>query len=136
MDKAPLELLVANHMAAEGRRRSGRPVWDRTIDVHGIVAQLPDASEESAAMAAGEIAALLRAEAPEGSFECGHPAYDIDLAEAVEHLEDLRPDSYAHDPDYSVLKALDARLAEISDWADANRIWLGDGTPSPAGPRP
>ena len=139
MTKAPIELLVASHMEANRRRRAGRPVWDLTIDVNGVVARAPDTSEESAAAAAVEIAALLRAEAPEGSFEPGHGNYDIDLVEAVEHLEDLQPDSYADDPDYSVLRALDARLSEINDWADANRIWLGDGTPSPApaaGPRP
>ncbi len=121
-----IEHIVETHRLARERVQAGRPVWARTIDIKATLARSNgDTSEATAARVANEIAALLRSRLPAATLDWASPGCDDEIAEIVEGLEQLRPDSYADDREWSAHQDLNAGLDALYDWADRERIWLG-----------
>lgn len=119
-----IDQIVETHRLAQERRSAGRPVWDRTIDIKGVLRR--DQSNTSAAHAASvanEIGLILRLSLPVELLDWSND--DTEALEIVDCLESLRPDSYADDPTYSALQDLNDTLARLYDWADRERVWLG-----------
>lgn len=121
-----IEHRVEMHRLVRERVAAGRSVWERTIDIKAILRSAEDdTSEETAARVANAIGALLRSHLSAASLDWACPLCDDDIAEVVEGLEQLRPDSYADDPTYSAREDLNNMLDALYDWADRNRVWLG-----------
>lgn len=121
-----VEHRVEMHRLLRERMAAGRPVWERTIDIKSVLRSAgDDTSEETAAAVANAIGALFRRRLPAASLDWASPACDDDIAEIVEGMEQLRPDSYADDPTYSAREDLNNMLDALYDWADRNRVWLG-----------
>lgn len=122
-----IDQLVRTHRIAQDRRAAGKPVWDKAINIKPILHRdQSNKTPEHAAAVANEIGALIRSRVPAGWLEWGHDDCDEDLTEIVEGMECLRPDSYAGDSEgYTPLKDLNNMLANLYDWADEHRIWLG-----------
>lgn len=120
-----IENIVENHRVASKRRAAGKPIWDRRIDIKGLLGQDPsNISDEHAAKVANQIAALIRSSVPASWLEACEEQ-DSALAEIVEGMEALAPDSYDDDEDFSPLEDLNNMLDQLYDWADAKRVWLG-----------
>lgn len=121
-----IEGLVESHRAARFRIAAGRSPWDRKINIKTILHSDPgNTSEEHAAFVANQIAVRLRQCLSSVLLDWNSPDVDSTLLEIVESLEELRPDSYVGEDDYSALQDLNNRLDELYDWADRERVWLG-----------
>ena len=121
-----IDILVESHRLARERRKAGKPVWDRTIDVRAILKRDPENdSDEHVAKTGNEVAALLRAQLPAGLLDITHADYDQRIDEVVEALESMSEDDYADDPTYRLVDEFNGRMSELYDWADLNRIWMG-----------
>ena len=117
-----IDQIVATHQLARDRVRAGRPVWDRKIDVKAIIHRDQDNDDPTyAARVAGEIAALLRARVPAGWLDVASDGYDSGLDEIVDLMESLAGAVAGGD----TRETLNHVLADLYDWADASRVWLG-----------
>ena len=122
-----LDNIVASHSLAAARRREGKPTWDGTIDIKQILQRDPgNTTEAHAAAVANEIGKLVRSKVPASWLDSNADDFDLDLAEIVDGLEALRPDSFLDEPDFSALQDLNEMLAALYDWANLKRIWLGN----------
>lgn len=124
-----VEHIVACHRAAADLRAAGKPIWKKRIDIKAILQEdQENESPEHIAAISTRIAALLRAHVPASVFDFGHEDYDEDLAEAVEAMEECTVDSLAVDAENGVepVEMFNGWLEMIYDWADANRVWLGN----------
>lgn len=121
-----LDILVESHRLAAERRKAGKPVWDRTVDVRSILKRdQENDSDAHVAKTAHEIAVLLRAKLPAGLLDITHADYDQRIDEVVEALEAMSEDDYADDPSYRLVDEFNGRMSELYDWADLNRVWMG-----------
>lgn len=56
-----IEHIVATHEIAQARRKAGKPVWDRTVNIKEIIGRDQSNDSDEHAIAVGkEIAALIR----------------------------------------------------------------------------
>lgn len=118
-----LESIVECHQAATELCKAGKPVWRKSLNIKRFLNRSPDdLSEENAARVANEIGAYLRNKL---AAELTAEDCDFDLEEIVEQLEQLRAGDFEDDPTWSVREDLNARLDELYDWADRERVWLG-----------
>jgi hypothetical protein len=122
-----LDVLVESHRIYNSRRRAGKPVWDRTIDVHSILARDIDNTDTGHCVAVGiEIGALLRSRLAPSMLDITHADYDREIDEIVECLEGMSVQDY-EGPDnasFSAVNDLNSALSGLYDWADLNRVWL------------
>lgn len=116
-----IDQILDTHQLAQQRRAAGKPVWDRTIRIKDLLSD--DASEESAARIAREIAARLKRQLPAAWVETGEEV-DVALMEVIDGMASLTADSYADDDSYSAVEDLNNMLAELYDWADRCRVWV------------
>lgn len=124
-----VESIVANHQAAAALRAAGKPIWSRKVDIKAILRE-NQSSEDPAVIAAKAvaIAKLLRAQVPAHLFDITHPEFDFDFVDTVEMLEDCTVASLAGDLANGVeaLEMMNGWLESLYDWADAQRVWLGN----------
>jgi len=120
-----IENILECHRVAAKRRASGKPVWDRTINIKAVLNEdRLNTSDEHAAQVANRIGALVRKRVPAGWLELGAEA-DFELIEIVEGMETLKPDGYAGENGFTPLDDLNNMLDGLYDWANAKRVWLG-----------
>ncbi|OHV93812.1 hypothetical protein AKG95_29215 (plasmid) [Janthinobacterium lividum] len=124
-----VETIVANHQAAAALRAAGKPIWPRKVNIKTILRE-DQSSEDPAVIAdkANRIAKLLRAQAPARLFDCTDPDCDYDFVDAVEMMEECTVASLAVDLENGVeaVDMMNGWLEAVYDWADANRVWLGN----------
>lgn len=121
-----IESIVENHRVASARRAAGKPIWDRNIDIKGILREDPgNTSNEHAAEVANRIGELIRSRVPAAWLDYNSPAFDEDLLDIVEGMEALKPDSYDGDEEMTPIADLNGMLGQLYDWADTKRVWLG-----------
>lgn len=89
------------------------PKWNKTIDIKTILHRDQENTDPAhVAQVAKDIAALLRANTSEDE-----QAYR--LGDALDAMESIAPDdSYA-------CEEFNEALADVYDWADVERVWLG-----------
>lgn len=121
-----IESIVENHRVASARRAAGKPIWDRNIDIKGILRVDPgNTSNEHAAAVANRIGDLIRSRVAAAWLDYNSPAFDEDLLDIVEGMEALKPDSYDGDEEMTPIADLNGMLGQLYDWADTKRVWLG-----------
>lgn len=124
-----VETIVANHQAAAALRAAGKPIWPRKVNIKTILRE-DQSSEDPAVIAdkANRIAKLLRAQAPARMFDSTDPDCDYDFVDAVEMMEECTVASLAVDLENGVeaVDMMNGWLDAVYDWADANRVWLGN----------
>lgn len=121
-----LDNIVESHRLATERRRAGKHIWDRTIDIKEILRRDPrNKTEAHAAAVANEIGNLVRSKVPSEWLDWNSEELDEELAIIVDGMDALRADSYADDPHFSALQDFNEMLAGLYDWANLKRIWLG-----------
>jgi len=127
-----VEHIVGCHHIAAARRAVGRPIWDMEIDVKAIlrIDQTNESTEHVAEMSK-KIAALLRARLPKKVLDfMDAEHYEGDLDGAIDDMEVCTVDSLnedAHAPNgVEPVEMLNGWLEVIYDWADGNRVWLGN----------
>ncbi|OEZ53010.1 hypothetical protein JAB5_27440 [Janthinobacterium sp. HH103] len=61
-------------------------------------------------------------------FDCSDPDCNYDFVDAVEMMEECTVATLASDLENGVeaVEMLNAWLETVYDWADANRVWLGN----------
>lgn len=123
-----IDHIVECHTLAVERRRSGKPVWDQTIDIGAILAEVREAygdKPDNTALnaTAKRIAALVRSKVPETWLDMSSPDYDRDLEEFVEEFDDIG--LMDTDDGYTLLEHFNGWLDQFYDWADYKRIWTG-----------
>lgn len=124
-----VETIVANHQVAAALRAAGKPIWPRKVNIKTILRE-DQSSEDPAVISdkANRIAKLLRAQAPARMFDSTDPDCDYDFVDAVEMMEECTIASLAADLDNGVeaVEMMNGWLDVVYDWADANRVWLGN----------
>lgn len=121
-----IESIVENHRVAAARRAAGKPVWDRKIDIKAVLYEdQANTSNEHSAQVANRIGALLRSQVPAEWLDWNSTDQDEELTLIVEGMEALKPDSYEGEEDFTPLDDLNSMLAQLYDWADSKRVWLG-----------
>ena len=121
-----LDDIVESHRLASERRRAGKQIWDRTIDIKEILRRDPsNKTEAHAAAVANEIGKLVRSKVPAAWLDWNSEELDEDLAIIVDGMDALRADSFVDEPDFSALQDLNEMLAGLYDWANLKRVWLG-----------
>ncbi len=121
--------IVSCHQAAAARREAGRPIWDKRIDVKAIIHEdQGNESPEHISAISQRISRLLRTRAPKSYFDIGHNDFDFDFVDAVEAMESCTVEVLAQDKanGSEPVDMLNDWLETIYDWADVNRIWLGN----------
>lgn len=124
-----VEHIVSCHQAAAARRDAGRPIWDKRIDVKAIIHEdQRNVTPEHISSICQRIAALIRRRAPKTYFDVGHEDFDFDFVEAIEAMEQCTVEELAHDKANGVDadEMFNGWMEALYDWADANRIWLGN----------
>jgi hypothetical protein len=117
-----LEGLVECHRVADVRRRAGKPVWDRKIDIKEVLYRdQSNESDEHARAVGQEIAALLRASVPTAWLVGADDEFDWTLDEILDCLENVSSGG----EDDPAVDALNSYLDDLYDWADVRRVWLG-----------
>jgi hypothetical protein len=119
-----LENRMECHRIAHARQVACKPIWDRKIDIKGILREdQKNKTDAHASSVAKQIAALLRTKLPKDMLDVTKTDGDWELSEIVEYLETLEPEDGIDG--CSVLDCLNDQLAQLYDWADVNRVWLG-----------
>lgn len=124
-----VEHIVACHQAATALREAGRPIWDKRIDVKVIIHEdQGNVSPEHISSISQRIAALIRRRAPKSYFDIGHENFDFDFVDAIEAMEQCTVEVLAQDKanGSEAVDMFNGWLETIYDWADVNRIWLGN----------
>ena len=124
-----VESIVACHEAAAALRAAGKPIWSKKIDIKAIIHEdQQNESSEHFSEVAQRIAALLRASIPKSFLDVAHVDYDCELEETVVAMECCTVGELAIDASNGVepVEMLNGWLEAIYDWADANRVWLGN----------
>lgn len=121
--------IVANHQAAAALRAQGKPIWAHHVDLKMIIRQNQE-SDDPADIAdkAKKMAQLLRASLPSSFFDQEDENCDYDFLDAVEMMEDCTVASLAQDKKNGceAVDMLNGWLETVYDWADKNRVWLGN----------
>ena len=124
-----VESIVSNHQAAAALRAAGKPIWSRKVDIKAILRE-DQSSEDPAVIAlkANRIAKLLRSHIPAHMFDCSDPDCNYDFVDAIEMMEECTIVALAGDLENGVdaVEMLNGWLEMVYDWADANRVWLGN----------
>lgn len=118
-----VESIVENHRVARERRAAGNAVWDRTIDIKGIIRR--DKGNESNAhveAVAREVVELVEARVPTQWLDCTNDTYEHDLDDVLEGMRSLRASEAAEG---DLVDEFNGWLDQLYDWADARRVWLG-----------
>ncbi len=124
-----VESIVANHQAAAALRAAGRPIWKQTIDIKSILNEdQNNESPEHVTDVAHRIAKLLRAKVPVATLDERDDDCDFNLLEAVEDMENCSVAALAEDLKAGIeaVEMLNGWLETVYDWADANRVWMGN----------
>lgn len=124
-----VEHIVACHQVASARRSAGRPVWGVRIDVKAIIHEdQSNVTPEHISSICQRIAALIRRKAPKTYFDIGHEDFDFDFVDAIEAMEQCSVEALAQDRSNGVDadQMFNDWMEVIYDWADVNRIWLGN----------
>lgn len=110
-------------------RAADKPIWPRKVNIKSIQRE-EQSSEDPAVIAdkANRIAKLLRIPALARMFDYTDPDCDYDFVDAVEMMEECTVASLAVDlkSDAEAVDMMNAWLEAVYDWADANRVWLGN----------
>ncbi|MGE8063859.1 hypothetical protein [Pseudomonas sp. NPDC089569] len=121
-----IDKIMENHRVAAERRRAGKRIWDYEIDVKAVLHEDPqNKSNEHCASVANRIGALLRERLPITWLATDNDKSDETIIEIVEGMEALKHDSYEGENDITPLSDLNEMLAQLYDWADTKRVWLG-----------
>lgn len=124
-----VESIVACHQAATALRAAGKPIWSRKIDIKAIIHEdQQNESPEHVSEVAQRIAALLRASIPKSFLDVAHDDYDCDLEETIEAMECCTVGELTIDASNGAepVEMFNGWLEAIYDWADKNRVWLGN----------
>ena len=124
-----VEDIVACHQAASKLRAAGKPIWSKTIDVKSIIHEDQDnETPEHICSISKRIAELIRSKAPASYFDIGHDDFDCDFVDAVEEMESstIKTLAEANANGDEAVDIFNGWLETIYDWADVNRIWLGN----------
>lgn len=124
-----IDSIVANHQAAAALRGAGKCIWTHKVAVKRILRQDPEnESPEHLVMVANQIACALRAGLPQAMFDYGSDKCDADFLDVVELLEGCTAQSFADDikEGHKPVDLVNGWVELLYDWADANRVWLGD----------
>ena len=124
-----VEHIVACHKAASARREAGKPVWDKRIDVKAIIHEdQSNESPEHISAISQRIAALIRRRAPKCFFDIGNDSYDFDFIDTIEAMESCTVQDLVEDKanGCDAVTMFNGWMEIIYDWADDNRIWLGN----------
>lgn len=124
-----VEHIVDCHQAAASLRAAGKPIWKRTIDIKAIIHEDQDnETPEHIRDVANRIARLLRATIPASFLDDRSDDCYYDLLEVVEQMEECTIAALAEDKNNGVeaVEILNDWLEVIYDWADYNRVWLGN----------
>lgn len=124
-----VESIVENHKAAAALRAAGKPIWSRNIDIKSILREdQTNEAPEHIAKVANRVAKLLRWRLPAAMLDGQSDECDFDFLDAVESMEECTVKSLAEDKANGVeaVEMLNGWLDQIYDWADANRVWLGN----------
>ena len=124
-----VEHIVSCHQAASVLRKAGKPIWSKRIDMKAIINEdQGNESPEHISAISQRIAALIRAQAPASYFDIGHEDFDFDFVDAVESMEGCTIEDLAQDManECEAVDMFNGWLEAIYDWADVNRIWLGN----------
>ncbi|WP_070308525.1 MULTISPECIES: hypothetical protein [unclassified Janthinobacterium] len=124
-----VESIVSNHQAASALRAAGKPIWSRKVDIKAILREDQSSEDPTViALKANRIAKLLRSHIPALMFDCSDPDCNYDFVDAVEMMEECTVATLASDLENGVeaVEMLNAWLETVYDWADANRVWLGN----------
>ena len=124
-----VESIVSNHQAASALRAAGKPIWSRKVDIKAILREDQSSEDPTViALKANRIAKLLRSHIPARMFDCSDPDCNYDFVDAVEMMEECTVATLASDLENGVeaVEMLNGWLETVYDWADANRVWLGN----------
>lgn len=115
-----IESIVDNHRQANERRKAGKPVWDRTINIKQILREDPaNTSPTHACNVANQIGLLVKGRVPADWLNPDAESAHVDLIDLINSLTSLSVD------DNEPLAELNSLLDQLYDWADSNRVWLG-----------
>lgn len=123
-----VEHIVDCHRSAAQLRSTGKPVWNKKIDIKSILREdQTNESPEHIAAISVRIAALFRSRLPASVFDFDSDDYDGELVEAIEAMEDCTVEGLAIDKEngYEAVDMFNGWLESLYDWADVNRVWLG-----------
>lgn len=123
------EHIVACHEAAASLRAAGKPIWNRTIDIKAIIHEdQENETPEHVSDVANRIAKLVRARVPSSMLDERSDDCNYDLLEAIEQMEECTVVALAEDSKNGVeaVEMLNGWLEVIYDWADYNRVWMGN----------
>lgn len=124
-----VENIVANHQAAAALRAAGKSTWPHKVNIKAILRDEQSSKDPAIiAVKANRIAKLLRAQLPARMLDCTDTDSDYDLIDAVEMMEECTVATLADDLEngISAVSMMNGWLEVMYDWADANRVWLGD----------
>ena len=130
-----VEQIVECHNLASERRKAGKPIWDRTIDIGSILSEVSDKygdepDNQTLNTTAKRIADLIRAQVPESWLDVSSKDYDRELEEIVEEFDDIGLQDM--DDGYTLMEHFNGWLEQFYDWADYKRVWTGGlGSPAP-----
>jgi hypothetical protein len=123
-----VEHIVACHQSARSRRKAGKPIWDKSIDVRSIIQEDQDnESAEHISAISQRIAKLIRLKTPASFFSSDHEDFDFDFVDTIESMEGCTVEALAVDKEngFEAVDMFNGWLDLLYDWADVNRIWLG-----------
>lgn len=121
--------IVACHESATALRKVGKPIWTKKIDIKAIIHEDQDnVTPEHISAISVRIAKLIRRKTPASYFDFGHDNFDFDFVDAVESMEECSVEALAQDKENGVeaVEMFNGWLDTLYDWADVNRIWLGN----------
>lgn len=125
-----VEHIVACHQAASALREAGKPIWNKRINVRAIIAEdQGNVSPEHVSAISVRIAKLIRAHVPAAYFDINNDDYCSDLDYAIEAMESCTVEELAQDKKTMGVDSVDmfnGWMEILYDWADHNRVWLGE----------
>lgn len=124
-----VEHIVSCHQAAAALREAGRPIWAKKINLKAIIQQdQGNESPEYISLISIRIAKLIRQQAPASYFDVEHEDFDFDFVDAVENMEQCTAKVLSEDKanGVDVVEMFNGWMETVYDWADVNRIWLGN----------
>lgn len=124
-----IEHILDCHKAAQSLRQAGKPILTFKANILSIIHEdQENESAEHVADVAIRIAKRLRASLPDKFFDLTYDDCSIGFLETVEAMESCTVDSLRLDDQngYRPVDVLNDWLNEIYDWADHNRVWLGN----------
>lgn len=124
-----IEHIVSCHQAAAALRKAGRPIWAKKINVKTIIHE--DQGNESPkhiCVISARIAKLIRQKVPASYFDISHEDFDFYFVDAVEDMEQCTAKVLAEHKanGADAVEMFNGWLEAIYDWADSNRIWVGN----------